>query len=89
MLAVALALGLGLRPVVENVISGVYARDVFSPRPVIEVSETEATVVEVGPVATRLEAGKGRFLVVPNSRLISRFTEGRYRVSGLPEGKSH
>lgn len=88
-LAVALALGLGLRPIVQNVISGVYARDLFPPGSDITIDEAEATVVEVGAVATRLETSEGRFLIVPNSRLVSKVTKGRYKASALPKEKSH
>ena len=87
-LAVALAMGFGLRPVARNVVSGVYARDIYTPGSVLTIDEVEATVVEVGPVATRLEVGEGRFLVVPNARLVSQVTKGKHKVSGLPEKNS-
>lgn len=88
-LAVALALGLGLRPVTKNVVTGVYARDIYTPGSIVNVDGTDATVVEVGPVATRLEVGEGRFLVVPNSKLVTETNEGRYRISGLTEKETH
>ncbi|MEO0415090.1 MAG: mechanosensitive ion channel domain-containing protein, partial [Verrucomicrobiota bacterium] len=73
---------LGLRPVARNVVSGVYCRDMFPPGSVIEVGDAEATVREVGPVATRLESNDGTFFVIPNSRLISQITKGHHSSVG-------
>ncbi len=84
-LAIAIALGFGLRPVARNVVSGVYARDLFTPGSIIEVDGVEATVVEVGAVATRLEQGGNRFFVIPNSHLVSEITKGKHGISNYSE----
>jgi len=84
-LAIAIALGFGLRPVARNVVSGVYARDLFTPGSIVEVDGVEATVVEVGAVATRLEQGENRFFVIPNSHLVSEITKGKHGISNYSE----
>lgn len=84
-LAIAIALGFGLRPVARNVVSGVYARDLFPPGSIVEIEDKEATIVEVGAVATRLERGENRFFVIPNSQLISQVTSGRHGIRNFSE----
>lgn len=71
-LTLALCLGPGLRPIAQNVVSGVYARDLFPPGTRVEFDGDSATILVVGAVATRLERdGTGEFIVVPNSQLVS------------------
>ena len=84
-LAVALALGLGLRGVARNVVSGVYARDLFPPGSVLEIEDMYGVVVEVGAVATRIESGEGVFIVIPNSELVSKLNKGRRIPSEITE----
>ena len=83
--SVALSLGLGLRPVARNVVSGVYARDMFPPGSILKVEEGYATVREVGAVATRLESENGSFVVIPNSLLVSQVTRGRKKSREFAE----
>lgn len=84
-LAIAIALGFGLRPVAKNIVSGVYARDLFPPGSIVEIEDSEATIVEIGAVATRLERGENRFFVVPNSQLLSQVTRGKHGITNLSE----
>ena len=79
-LAIALSLGLGLRSVAQNVVSGVYARDLFPPGSVLEIDDSMAQVREVGAVATRLESGDGTFFVIPNHILVNQVNKGVARV---------
>ena len=79
-LAIALSLGLGLRPVAQNIVSGVYARDLFPPGSVLEIDDTMAVVREVGAVATRLESDSGNFVVIPNSTLVTQVNKGMTSV---------
>lgn len=82
-LAVALALGLGMRPIAHNVISGVYARDIYQPGCQVEVNSEDVELVEIGAVATRFEQENGEFFVVPNSDLLSHTNRGRTRAAML------
>ncbi len=75
-LLIALALGFGLRPIARNVVSGVYARDVFQIGSSVILDSGEFKVVEVGTVSTRLENEIGDYVVIPNSALMSRMTSG-------------
>ncbi len=80
-LAIALAMGFGLRPVARNVVSGVYARDLFPPGSAIEIEGELAVVREVGAVAARLETIDEGFIIVPNSQLVTTTNRGR-SISG-------
>ncbi|MDF1812019.1 MAG: mechanosensitive ion channel [Verrucomicrobiales bacterium] len=84
-LAVALSLGLGLRPIAKNIVSGVYARDLFPPGSILEIEDTMAVVREVGAVATRLESDNGLYLVVPNSTLIGQVNRGKTPLQNYAE----
>ena len=68
----ALALGLGMRAVSQNVVSGVYARDLFKPGMWLEIDGIKAKVIGVGATTTCLEKKNGKLRFVPNRRLIER-----------------
>ncbi len=75
-IAGALALGLGMKPLAQNIVSGVYARDLYPAGTEVslglgETARPPARVVAVGPITTRLEIEGGGYLVVPNSTLVS------------------
>lgn len=84
-LAVALSLGLGLRSVAKNIVSGVYARDLFPPGSILEIEDTMAVVREVGAVATRLESDNGLYLVIPNSTLVEQVNKGKTPMQNYAE----
>jgi small-conductance mechanosensitive channel len=69
-LAAAIALGLGTQRVAQNIVSGVYARDMLEPGLGIRWNETDGEIMEVGPVTTIIEIADGRRLHVPNSQLM-------------------
>ncbi|MDF1751932.1 MAG: mechanosensitive ion channel [Verrucomicrobiales bacterium] len=75
-LAVALSLGLGLRTIAKNIVSGVYARDLYPPGSIVEVDDMMVVVREVGAVATRLESDNGIYVVIPNSILVGEVNRG-------------
>lgn len=76
-LAVALAMGLGLKDLARSIVSGVYARDLYKPDSTILHEGQPAKVVAVGPVTTRLETEDGEFIMVPNSQLVSEVVRGK------------
>ncbi len=76
-LAVALAMGLGLKGLAQSIVSGVYARDLYRPDSTIVYEGDEAKVVAVGPVTTRLRKVNGEFIMVPNSQLVSEVVRGK------------
>lgn len=74
-LAIALALGLGMRPLTQNIIAGVYVRDHFKSGTRVRLKELDidATVLAVGPVSTRLRSATtpDEDVVLPNHTMIS------------------
>jgi len=76
-LAVALCLGLGLKGMARNIVSGVYSRDIYKAGTEIEYEGEKMTVAGVGPVTTKLNRADGGFVVVPNEKLISEPVRGR------------
>ncbi|MEZ5299622.1 MAG: mechanosensitive ion channel [Verrucomicrobiales bacterium] len=70
-LALAIAIGLGMRPLAQNIVSGVYARDLFPPGTEIEISGEKAKIVAVGPATARLVTKDGAEIVMPNANLVS------------------
>ena len=74
-LAFAIAIGAGLRPLAQNVVSGVYAREIYKPGIAVKMKGEEATVTAVGPMMTKLEKTSGGFFMVPNSVLMSESVE--------------
>ena len=87
-LAIALAMGLGMRPLTQNIIAGVYVRDNFKAGTRVRVKDLDidATVVGVGPVSTRLrsaDAGENREdVVLPNHTMISSVVKATPADSG-------
>ena len=72
----ALAMGLGMRPLTQDIIAGVYVRESFKAgtRVHIEELDIDATVLAVGPVSTRMRSevpGGPEEGVLPNHTMIS------------------
>ena len=76
-LGLALCLGFGLKKLANQVVSGVYARDLFKVGTVIEYQGEEVKVAGVGPVTTKLMRNDGGFIMVPNDELTSSPVRGR------------
>ncbi len=76
-LGLAICLGLGLKRLANQIVSGVYARDIFKVGTIIEYEGEEAKVAGVGPVTTKLMRLDGGFIIVPNDQLISKEVRGK------------
>jgi len=76
-LGLAICLGLGLKGMANQIVSGVYARDIFKVGTTIEYEGEEAKVAGVGPVTTKLLRLDGGFIIVPNDKLISAAVRGK------------
>ena len=79
-IATALALGLGMRPLAQNIVSGVYARDLYPVGTSIRFKDQDSLsgkVVAVGPVTTQLENANGDHLNIPNSSLMLGIVESK------------
>lgn len=71
----ALALGLGLRVISNNIVSGVYARDLFKVGMWLEIEGEKAKVIGVGSTTTCLEKTNGKLRFVPNGWLMERLVD--------------
>lgn len=69
-LAAAISLGLGTRGVAENIVSGVYARDMLSIGSKIHWNDLSGEIIEIGSVTTIIESENGQRNHVPNSKLL-------------------
>lgn len=75
--ALALCMGLGLKGLANSIVSGVYARDLYTVGTEIEYQEENVKVAGVGPVTTKLQRLDGGFILVPNEELINQAVRGR------------
>ena len=76
-LGLAICLGLGLKGLANQIISGVYARDIYQVGTEIEYDNEPAKVAGVGPVTTKLQRQDGGFIMVPNHELVSKSVRGK------------
>jgi small-conductance mechanosensitive channel len=77
--AIALALGLGMRPLAQNIVSGVYARELYKPGMIVSMKDKgiEAEVLSVGPVLTKLTKNNGEIIMIPNVTMVSEIIEAK------------
>ncbi len=68
--AAALALGLGSREVVSQIIAGVYIRELYQVGDRIRVAEVEGVIDEIGTVKTSLVTDDGSIISVSNRVLL-------------------
>jgi len=61
----------------NQIISGVYARDIYQVGTEIEYDNEPAKVAGVGPVTTKLQRQDGGFIMVPNHELVSKSVRGK------------
>lgn len=68
--AAALALGLGSRQVVSQIIAGIYVRELYQPGDRIKVADVEGVVEEIGTVKTQILTDDGELVSLANRLLI-------------------
>ena len=68
--AAALALGLGSRQVVGQIIAGIYVRELYQPGDRIKVAGVEGVVEEIGTVKTQILSDDGELVSLANRLLI-------------------
>ncbi len=69
-LALALTLGLGTRQISQQLVSGVYAREIYTNGEHIKIDDTEGVIEEVGTVSSRVALKNGQKIQIPNQKLI-------------------
>ena len=68
--AIAIALGLGTRQVANNIVAGVYTRDLYKPGTRIQFSEYGGIVETIGSVTTSIRTRNGSLIHIPNDQLL-------------------
>lgn len=69
-IALALALGLGVRWLVQHLMAGIYARDQFSSGIRLRFKEHEGVLEEISAVSARLRRDDGTLIFIPNHQLL-------------------
>lgn len=76
-LAVALAIGLGSRALVGQILAGIYVRELYPSGQHVQLDQLEGTVELVGTVKTLIRTAEGVDLYVPNSVLLEQTVRSR------------
>lgn len=69
-LAVALAVGLGSRELIGQIIAGIYVREMFRLGQMIRIGEVQGTIEEIGTVKTVLCSEQGELVYIANRNLL-------------------
>jgi small-conductance mechanosensitive channel len=69
-LALALTMGLGTRQLSQQLVSGVYAREIFNNGDRIKIEGSEGVIEEIGSVSSRIAINKGQTIQIPNAKLV-------------------
>ncbi|KPB80977.1 CmpX [Pseudomonas syringae pv. maculicola] len=76
-LTVALALGLGSREIVGQIIAGIYVRELFQVGQQVRVGDTEGQIEEIGTVKTTLLTDEGELVSFSNRILLEQRVSSR------------
>lgn len=70
-LAAAISLGIGTKSMAQEVVAGVYLREMYQIGDNIEVQEVKGTLVAIGSVASKVMAEAEAIVTVPNTFLLA------------------
>lgn len=70
-LAAAISLGIGTKSMAQEVVAGVYLREMYQVGDVIEVDNIKGAVVSIGSVASKVLAEDEKVVTVPNTFLLA------------------
>lgn len=84
-LTAALAIGLGLRGLSQNIAAGRYLADGIAEGDYVSVDGTAGTVEQIGHAMTTLRAEDGRVYLVPNHHFLEHVVEKRPRPDAAEE----
>jgi small-conductance mechanosensitive channel len=76
-LAVALALGLGSRDIIGQILAGIYVRELYEVGQQISLDDLEGQIEEIGTVKTTLLTNAGELVSVANRRLLEQRVSSR------------
>lgn len=69
-LAGALAVGLGCRDLVGQIVAGIYVRELYSLGQTISIAGVQGTIEEIGTMKTVLQTGQGELVYLANRHLL-------------------
>lgn len=76
-LAMALAMGLGSRDIAQQILSGIYVRELFEVGQAVRVGEFEGQIEEIGTVKTVLLTDSGEMVSLANRLLLEQAVSSR------------
>lgn len=76
-LAIALAMGLGSRDIAQQIISGIYVRELFEVGQSVRIGEIEGQIEAIGTVKTVLLTDDGELVSVANRQLLEQTVSSR------------
>jgi small-conductance mechanosensitive channel len=76
-LAMALAMGLGSRDIAQQILSGIYVRELFEVGQTVRIGEIEGQIEEIGTVKTLLLTDSGEMVSVANRQLLEQSVSSR------------
>lgn len=70
-LAAAISLGIGTKSMAQEIVAGVYLREMYEVGSTIEVDEVKGTLVSIGSVACKIMADDNSMITLPNTFLLA------------------
>ncbi|GLX78584.1 hypothetical protein tinsulaeT_19240 [Thalassotalea insulae] len=70
-LAAAISLGIGTKSMAQEIVAGVYLREMYQAGDSITVQEVKGTLVSIGSVASKVMAEQEQIVTVPNTFLLA------------------
>ena len=76
-LAMALAMGLGSRDIAQQILSGIYVRELYDVGQTVKVGDLEGQIEEIGTVKTLLMTADGQMVSIANRLLLDQSVSSR------------
>lgn len=76
-LAMALAMGLGSRDIAQQILSGIYVRELYQVGQAVRIGEIEGQIEEIGTVKTLLVTDSGEMVSIANRLLLEQAVSSR------------
>lgn len=70
-LAAAISLGIGTKSMAQEIVAGVYLREMYQVGDTIEVTETKGTLITIGSVASKIMDQTESIVTLPNTFLLA------------------
>ena len=73
----ALAMGLGSRDIAQQILSGIYVRELYDVGQTVKVGDLEGQIEEIGTVKTLLMTADGQMVSIANRLLLDQSVSSR------------